>query len=169
MFCCSPPGSTICTNDFPLHPIFVPFVEQTALYLSGTERRSRRARSVDSFLELRSSKEQSVGVEVIDPQGHRPLSLQDSTIDADSIQLTAAPGFYELKLASGRHDVIGVERGLRRESNLETIPDDDVLALWRRTKFRHRIQRRPRLEAPPCNRTRRLSSHTVCGGIVVCV
>ena len=28
------------TNDFPLHPIFVPFVEQTALYLSGTEHRS---------------------------------------------------------------------------------------------------------------------------------
>ncbi|HEX3371682.1 MAG TPA: BatA domain-containing protein, partial [Candidatus Acidoferrales bacterium] len=60
------------TNDFPLHPIFVPFVEQTALYLSGTERRSG-ARVVDSFLELRSSKEQTVGVEVIDPQGRRPL------------------------------------------------------------------------------------------------
>ena len=28
------------TNDFPLHPVFVPFVEQTARYLSGTERRS---------------------------------------------------------------------------------------------------------------------------------
>ncbi len=28
------------TNDFPLHPDFVPFVEQTALYLSGTARRS---------------------------------------------------------------------------------------------------------------------------------
>src|SRR5260221_5118193 len=61
------------TNDFPLHPIFVPFVEQTALYLSGTERRSG-SRAVDSFLELRSSKEQSVGVEVVDPDGHRPLS-----------------------------------------------------------------------------------------------
>src|SRR5712672_3613025 len=47
------------TNDFPLHPIFVPFVEQTALYLSGTQRRSG-SRLVDSFLELRSSKEQSV-------------------------------------------------------------------------------------------------------------
>ena len=54
------------TNDFPLHPIFVPFVEQTALYLSGTERRSG-SRVVDSFLELRSSKEQAVSVEVIDP------------------------------------------------------------------------------------------------------
>jgi hypothetical protein len=114
------------TNDFPLHPIFVPFVEQTALYLSGTERRSG-ARVVDSFLELRSSKEQSVGVEVIDPQGHRPLSLKDST-SAQTYQLTSA-GFYELKLANDRHDVIGVNPD-RRESNLEVIPEE-TLALWR--------------------------------------
>jgi hypothetical protein len=114
------------TNDFPLHPIFVPFVEQTALYLSGTERRSG-ARVVDSFLELRSSKEQSVGVEVIDPQGHRPLSLKEST-SAQTYQLASA-GFYELQLANGRHDVIGVNPD-RRESNLEIIPDD-TLALWR--------------------------------------
>jgi len=114
------------TNDFPLHPIFVPFVEQTALYLSGTERRSG-ARVVDSYLELRSSKEQSVGVQVIDPAGHRPLSLKDST-SAQTFQLASA-GFYELQLANGRHDVIGVNPD-RRESNLEVIPDD-VLALWR--------------------------------------
>jgi hypothetical protein len=114
------------TNDFPLHPIFVPFVEQTALYLSGTERRSG-SRVVDSFLELRTSKEQSVGVEVIDPQGQRPLSLKEST-SAQTYKLASA-GFYELKLANGRHDVIGVNPD-RRESNLELIPDD-VLALWR--------------------------------------
>jgi len=66
------------TNDFPLHPVFVPFVEQTALYLSGIQRRSG-SRLVDSFLELRSSKEQSIGVEVIDPEGHRPLSLKEAT------------------------------------------------------------------------------------------
>jgi hypothetical protein len=114
------------TNDFPLHPVFVPFVEQTALYLSGTQRRSG-ARVVDSFLELRSSKEQSVGVQVIDPQGHRPLSLQEST-SAQTYRLASA-GFYELQLANGRHDLMGVNPD-RRESNLEVVPDD-VLALWR--------------------------------------
>jgi len=114
------------TNDFPLHPIFVPFVEQTALYLSGTERRSG-SRAVDSFLELRSSKEQSVGVEVVDPDGHRPLSLKEAT-SAQTYQLARA-GFYELKLASGRHDVIGVNPD-RRESNLEVLPDE-TLSLWR--------------------------------------
>jgi hypothetical protein len=114
------------TNDFPLHPIFVPFVEQTARYLSGTQNRSG-ARVVDSFLELRSSKEQSVSVEVIDPDGHRPLSLKEAS-SAQTYQLTRA-GFYELQLANGRHDVIGVNPD-RRESNLEVIPDE-TLALWR--------------------------------------
>src|SRR6201988_2343655 len=114
------------TNDFPLRPAFVPFVEQTALYLAGIQRRSG-SRLVDSFLELRSSKEQSVGVEVIDPDGHRPLSLKEST-SAQTYQLSRA-GFYQLQLANGRHDVVGVNPD-RRESNLEVIPDD-VLALWR--------------------------------------
>jgi hypothetical protein len=114
------------TNDFPLHPIFVPFVEQTARYLSGTQNRSG-ARVVDSFLELRSSKEQSVSVEVIDPDGHRPLSLKEAS-SAQTYQLTRA-GFYELQLANGRHDVIGVNPD-RRESNLEVIPDE-TFALWR--------------------------------------
>jgi len=114
------------TNDFPLRPIFVPFVEQTALYLSGTQRRSG-SRTVDSFLELRNSKEQSIGVEVIDPEGRRPLSLKEAT-SAETFQLTRA-GFYEIKLANGRHDVIGVNPD-RRESNLEPLPEE-TLALWR--------------------------------------
>jgi hypothetical protein len=114
------------TNDFPLHPIFVPFVEQTARYLSGTQNRSG-ARVVDSFLELRSSKEQSVSVEVIDPDGHRPLSLKEAS-SAQTYQLTRA-GFYELQLANGRHDVIGVNAD-RRESNLDVIPEE-TLSLWR--------------------------------------
>jgi hypothetical protein len=114
------------TNDFPLNPVFVPFVEQTARYLSGTESRSG-ARLVDSYLELRAAKEQAVGVEVIDPAGRRPLSLKESTT-AQSYQLTQA-GFYQLRLANGRQDVIGVNPD-RHESNLDVIPDE-TLALWR--------------------------------------
>ena len=92
----------------------------------GTERRSG-SRAVDSFLELRGSKEQSVGVEVIDPDGRRPLSLKEAS-SAQTYQLKQA-GFYELKLASGRRDMIGVNPD-RRESNLEPIPEE-TLALWR--------------------------------------
>jgi len=118
------------TNDFPLHPIFVPFVEQTARYLSGTQSRSG-ARVADSFLELRSSKEQSVSVEVIDPDGHRPLSLKEAS-SAQTYQLTRA-GFYELQLANGRHDVIGVNAD-RRESNLDVYSGRYAVALARESR-----------------------------------
>lgn len=127
------------TNDFPLHPAFVAFVEQTARYLSGAERRGG-ARRVDAFLELRTAREQNtlastaaaaathaLGVEVIDPSGHRPLSLTEAG-STQSFQLTQA-GFYRLRLANGREDVVGVNPD-RRESNLDVMPDD-VLASWR--------------------------------------
>ena len=113
------------TNDFPLHPVFIPFIDQTARYLAGMETRSG-SRIVDSFLELRTAKEQSVGVEVVDPDGKRPLSLKEATA-AQSFQLTRA-GFYQLRLANGRQDLIGVNAD-RRESDLDVIPKD-VLALW---------------------------------------
>jgi hypothetical protein len=114
------------TNDFPVQPVFVPFVKQTARYLSGTEDRNG-SRLVDSFLELRTTRDEAVSVEVIDPAGHRPLSLQEAA-SAQSFQLTSA-GFYELRLANGRHDLVGVNAD-RLESDLEIIPDD-ILALWR--------------------------------------
>ena len=119
-------GMDNLTNDFPLHALFVPFVEQTARYLSGTERRSG-SRLVDSFLELRTAKEQAVSVEVVDPDGRRPLSLSDAA-SAQSYQLTRA-GFYQLRLANGRQDLVGVNPD-PRESDLEII-SPDALALWK--------------------------------------
>jgi hypothetical protein len=114
------------TNDFPLDPVFVPFIDQTARYLSGTETRTS-SHVVDSFLQLRSAKEQAVNVEVVDPQGKRPLSLKEAA-SAQTYQLTDA-GFYQLRLANGRQDLVGVNPD-RRESNLDVIPED-VLSLWR--------------------------------------
>jgi hypothetical protein len=118
------------TNDFPLHPAFVAFVEQTARYLSGAERPAS-ARTVDSFFDLRTTREQEpgrrLGVEVLDPDGRRPLSL-DEAATTQSLRLTRA-GFYQVRLANGRVDVVGVNPD-RRESSLDVVPDD-VLALWR--------------------------------------
>ncbi len=42
------------TNDLPLHPLFVAFVDRTAHYLSGTDRLSG-SKLVDSFVQLRST------------------------------------------------------------------------------------------------------------------
>ncbi len=114
------------TNDLPVQPIFVPFVKQTALYLSGTTDRGG-SRIVDSDLELRTSKDQAVSVEIVDPAGRRPLTLQEATT-AESYPLKSS-GFYEVRLANGRRDLIAVNPD-RRESNLAPVPDDD-LALWR--------------------------------------
>jgi hypothetical protein len=118
------------TNDLPLHPVFVAFVDATARYLSGAGR-TAIASQVDSLLELRTGEEQGSaqdhGVEVVDPDGHRPLSLKEAAT-AQSFRLTRA-GFYQLRLASGRQEVVGVNSD-RRESNLAVMPDD-VQALWR--------------------------------------
>ncbi len=113
------------TNDFPLHPAFVPFIEQTARYLAGSERQGG-SRVVDAYLELRNAREQGQGVEVTDPEGKRPLTLGEAAT-AQSFQLTEA-GYYQLRLANGRQNLVGVN-GDPKESNLETIPDD-VMALW---------------------------------------
>jgi hypothetical protein len=113
------------TNDFPLHPAFVPFIEQTARYLAGSERQGG-ARTVDAYLELRNAKERGQGVEVTGPDGKRPLTLSEAAT-AQSLQLTDA-GYYQLRLADGRQDEVGVNPD-PKESNLDVIPED-VLALW---------------------------------------
>jgi hypothetical protein len=114
------------TNDFPQKPAWVPLIDRTARYLSGTESRSG-SRVVDSFLELRTAKERSVSVEVTDPDGKRPLSLTEAS-SAENYQLSRA-GFYELRLANGRRDMVGVNPD-RRESDLSQI-SDEALTLWR--------------------------------------
>jgi len=113
------------TNDFPLAPAFVPFIEQTARYLAGSERQGG-ARIVDAYLELRNAKERAQGVEVTDPEGKRPLTLGEAA-SAQSFQLTEA-GYYQLRLADGRQDEVGVNPD-PKESNLDVIPDD-ALAAW---------------------------------------
>jgi len=116
------------TNDLPLHPVFVAFVDKTSRYLSGSERLSG-SRLVDSFVQLRSAAEptgQASSVEVIDPDGRRPLSLSEART-SQTVQLRRA-GFYQIRFANGRDAVIGVNPD-RRESDLEPMAKD-VQQLW---------------------------------------
>jgi Aerotolerance regulator N-terminal/von Willebrand factor type A domain len=116
------------TNDLPLHPIFVAFVDRTAHYLSGTERLSG-SKLVDSFVQLRAATEPIgavASVEIIDPDGKRPLSLTEART-AQSFRLQRA-GFYQIRFADGRDAVIGVNPD-RRESDLAPLADD-VQRLW---------------------------------------
>ncbi|MGB8536851.1 MAG: BatA and WFA domain-containing protein [Acidobacteriaceae bacterium] len=115
------------TNDLPVRPAFVPFVDRTARFLSGNDNVSG-SRLVDSFVPLRTSAagNPTAGVEIIDPDGRRALSLTEAA-RAQSFQLTRA-GFYRIRFANGRDALIGVNPD-RRESNLEPMAKD-LLALW---------------------------------------
>jgi hypothetical protein len=117
------------TNDFPLQPSFVPFIEQTARYLAGTELEGG-TRPVDSYLDLRgaqaSQQEKNQSVEVTDPEGKRPLSLTEAA-RAQSFRVTEA-GYYQIRLANGKRNEVGVNPD-PKESNLEIMPED-AIALW---------------------------------------
>jgi hypothetical protein len=91
---------------------------------------------VDSFVQLRNpanqesaaaaSKAAGATVDIIGPDGKRPLSLKEAAA-AQSFQLAHA-GFYQIRFANGRDALIAVNPD-RRESDLQSIPDD-VLKLW---------------------------------------
>jgi hypothetical protein len=121
------------TNDLPLNPAFVAFVDQTARYLSGQERVSG-ARVVDSFVQLRnpvnaqtgSAANKNATVDIIGPDRKRPLTLKEAAV-AQSFQLEHA-GFYQIHFPNGRDALLAVNPD-RRESDMAVIPED-VLKLW---------------------------------------
>jgi hypothetical protein len=116
------------TNDLPLHPVFVAFVDHASRYLSGSDELSG-SRLVDSYVQLRAASQPTGAlgsVEVTDPEGRRPLSL-DEARHAQSLRLEHA-GFYRIRFASGRDAVVGVNPD-RRESDLLPM-SDDVQKLW---------------------------------------
>ena len=116
------------TNDLPLHPVFVAFVDHAARYLSGTERLSG-SRMVDTFVQLRSPAESAAAqgnVEAIGPDGRRVFSLTEART-AQALRLERS-GFYQVRLANGHDMLIGANPD-RRESDLQPIADD-VQRLW---------------------------------------
>lgn len=119
------------TNDLPLQPAFVSFVDRIARYLAGVQQ-AGGAKLVDSFVQLRSPSGTAAGpshgslVEVTGPGGSRPLSLEQEAT-AQSFPLTRA-GFYQVRFANGRDALIAANPD-RRESNLQLIPAD-TLRLW---------------------------------------
>lgn len=116
------------SNDLPLHASFVPFIEETARYLGGQQEQSTNL-AVDSYIELRSAKDQGASVQIIDPDGQHPLSLKEATT-AISFQVTRE-GYYEVHRTNGRQELVAVHAD-RRESDLTPVPSE-TLDLWRNT------------------------------------
>lgn len=119
------------SNDFPLRPSFVPFVEQSARYLLGSEVRPSSL-PVDSYVELRAEKGAGT-VEVLDPKGKRALDLKQSAA-AQSFLVTET-GYYDIGRANGRHELVAVNAD-RKESDL-TLAPEETLALWQGTEKQH--------------------------------
>jgi hypothetical protein len=120
----------------------VAFVDKASRYLSGSEQLSG-SRIVDSFVQLRSSKDlpgKITSSEVVDPQGNRPLSLKEAQT-SQTFRLARA-GFYQIRFANGRDAVIGVNPD-QRESDLMPI-DPQMQSLWVGSNAdRHEIEKKP--------------------------
>jgi aerotolerance regulator-like protein/VWA domain-containing protein len=118
------------SNDLPLHAAWVPFIQQSAAYLSGGSGGDQPVNlPVDSYVELRTTDNKSAGAEVLDPDGKRLLSLEEAT-SAKNFAV-AREGFFEMKTASGRRSLIAAHAD-RRESDLGVIPQES-LDLWKAT------------------------------------
>jgi hypothetical protein len=114
-------------NDLPVSPLFVPFVAESAHYLSGAEETVTQA-TVDSSLELEKRRDPRSSVEVLDPSGRRALSLA-AAVSSRELFLSSA-GFYEVR-RPGKVELVAVNPD-PRESDLRPI-SEETLALWKST------------------------------------
>ena len=117
------------TNDLPLHPVFVAFVDQ-GCSISFRHERLGGSQLVDSFVQLRSAAAPAgevANVEVIDPDGRRPLSLNEART-VQTFRLAARRLLSDSISQMDSDAVIGVNPD-RRESDLLPIPQD-VQKLW---------------------------------------
>ena len=117
-------------NDLPYKPIYVPFVQDAVKYLGGGGVNQPVNVQVDSAVELRAGvQNQGVSAEVLDPDGNRVLSLEESA-SAPSAMLTKE-GFYDVKTAAGRRLLVATHAD-RRESDL-TVMEPETQELWSST------------------------------------
>jgi hypothetical protein len=113
------------TSDLPLQPQFVAFVDRLATYLGARGVRSSAA-SVGDGVDLRPDPAMRGSADVLAPDGTHPLSI-DQAQQVRTWSLPAA-GFYTLRLADGRPDLVAANVS-RLESDLAPA-GEDKLRLW---------------------------------------
>lgn len=116
-------------NDFPVRPIFVPFVQQLTGYLGRLETATGNY-TAGSFYDLRpEGSPVDSPIEVTGPGNKRVLSLAEST--RSRTLLLEHEGFYQIHRANGRRELAAVNPD-RRESDFSILPADTI-ALWKNT------------------------------------
>ena len=115
------------TNDFVLHPAFVPFVAQTARYLAGMDEKTSSV-VVGTPVTLRH-RSNAGAADVIGPDGKHELNLNEAS-RALSYNVERG-GFYEISRADGQRVLLAANAD-RRESDLRPV-SNETLDLWRNT------------------------------------
>jgi hypothetical protein len=116
------------TTNLPLQAAFVPFVQESALYLAGEEA-AQSSLAVGSVIELRRSPQQTGSVSVTGPGGEADIPL-DEAASAQNFRLDRE-GFYDVRRADGRRRLVAANAD-RRESDLAPMPPD-VITLWQKS------------------------------------
>jgi hypothetical protein len=116
-------------NDLPVHPVFIPFIQQTTGYLGRAESATGNY-VAGAYYDLHPNEAQAdAPVEVTGPNKTRLLSLSEST-RTRSLPLENE-GFYDIRRQNGRHEMAAVNPD-RRESDF-TVLAPETLDLWRNT------------------------------------
>ncbi len=116
------------SNNLPLQPVWLPFLEQTTHELGGVGS-SRGNYKVGGYVDLRTVKEKNIPVEIIGPGDKRLLTLSESS-KAVTFQFPSE-GFFDIRRANGREELAAVNPD-RRESDF-TLLSADTLNLWKNT------------------------------------
>lgn len=114
-------------TNLPLHPAFVPFIQDSALYLAGEEIAKTNV-TVGAASELRRSPQQKGSVGVLGPEG-KPLIPLERASSEQTFRFNRE-GYYEVHKADGRRQLIAVNAD-REESNLAPIAPE-LISLWQK-------------------------------------
>jgi hypothetical protein len=120
-------------NNLPVEPVWLPFLDQTTHEMGGIGTAPGNYK-VGSFVELRTSREKGVPVEIVGPssaggEDKRLLTLAEST-KAQTFQFPSQ-GFFDIRRANGREELASVNAD-RRESDFSLVPAE-TLDLWKNT------------------------------------
>jgi hypothetical protein len=115
-------------SNLPTEAVWLPFLDQTTHEMGGIGTAPGNYK-VGSFVELRTSREKGIPVEIVGPGDKRLLSLSEST-KATNFQFPAQ-GFFDIRRANGREELASVNPD-RRESDFAVVPPE-TLDLWKNT------------------------------------
>ena len=115
-------------NNLPIHPVWLPFIEQTTHEMGGIGA-ARTNYRVGSYVDLRTVKEKNVPVEIIGPNNERALTLSESS-KAQTFQFPTQ-GFFDIRRSNGREEMAAVNPD-RRESDF-TLVTPETVNLWKNT------------------------------------